>query len=92
MSRTRPAMQEKKIVVHQKFVRDPVHNLPNVSAGLDVAVRRIPEDWYEAPSSALLRLEVVTKLNDIILDIIQFRVSCSYDCDIGELKDPGTTW
>ena len=86
-------MEDRQItlVVHHKFVRDPVHNLPNVSACLDVAVRRIPEDWYKAPSSALLRLEVVAKLNDIILDIIQFRVSCSYDCVIGELRDPGTT-
>ena len=73
------------------FVRDPVHNLP-IRAGLDVAVRRIPEDWYKAPSSAFLLLDLVTKLNDVILDIIQFRVSCSYDCDIGELRDPGTTW
>ena len=38
------------LVVHQKLVRDPVHYLPNVSAGMDVAVRRIPEDWYKAPS------------------------------------------
>ena len=77
--------------MHHKFVRDPVYNLPNVSACLDVAVRRVPEDWYKAPSGALLRLEVVAKLNDIVLDIIQFRVSCSYDCVTGELRDPGTT-
>ena len=86
-------MEDRQItlVVHHKFVRDPVHNLPNVSACLDVAVRRIPEDWEKAPSCALLRLEVVAKLNDIILDIIQLRVSCSYDGVIGELRDPGTT-
>ena len=58
---------------------------------LDVAVRRIPEDWKKAPSCALLRLEVVAKLNDIILDIIQLRVSCSYDGVIGELRDSDTT-
>ena len=66
-------------VVHQKFVCDPVYNLSKVSADLDVAVRRIPEDWYKALSSALLSLKVVTKLDDIILDIIQFQVSRSYD-------------
>ena len=87
-------MEDRQItlVVHQKLIRDPVHYLPNVSAGMDVAVRRIPEDWYKATSGALLSLEVVTKLNDIILDIIQFRLSGSYDCDIGELRDPCTTW
>ena len=44
--------------------------------------------WFKPLSSALLGLEVVTKLNDIILDII-LTVSCSYDCDIGELRDSG---
>ena len=55
----------RSLVVHHKFVRDPVQNLPNVSACLDVAVRRIPEDWYKAPSSALLRLEVVAKFPEL---------------------------
>ena len=39
---------------------------------MDVAVWCIPEDWQKALSSALLSLEVVAKLNDIILEIIQF--------------------
>ena len=58
---------------------------------MDVAVRRIPEDWYKVSSSALLSLEVVTKLNDIVLDIIQFRISGSYDSEnlalLGRIRD-----
>ena len=70
---------------HQKLALDPIHHFPNVGAGIDIAVWSIPENWQKAPSGALLRLEIIAKLN-VILEIIQLRISCSNDCDIGELS------
>ena len=67
------------------------HHLPNVGAGVDVAVWSIPENCQKATSGASLRLERIAKLNGIILEIIQLRIwisSSNYCCIVVDLWRP----
>ena len=53
---------------HQEFAPDPVHHLFNVSTGINIAVRSILKDGQKPTPCTLLPLEIVAKLNDIILE------------------------
>jgi len=60
-------------------------HLSNVSRGMNIAVRSIPENGQKPIPCALFPLETLAKLNDVILKSVQLRISGANDSDVGEL-------
>ena len=82
-------VQHSKVLVpffcHQEIALDPVHHLSNVSTGMNIAVRSIPENEQKPTPCTLFPLEIVAKLNDVILKSVQLRISGANNSDVGEL-------
>ena len=82
-------MQHSKVLVpffcHQEFALDPVHYLSNVSTGMNIAVRSIPENGQKPTPCTLFPLEIIAKLNDVILKSVQLQISGANNSDVGEL-------
>ena len=59
---------------------------------MNIAVRCIPKNGQKPTPGTLFPLEIVAKLNDVILESVQLRISGANNSDVGELLYSRTAW